>query len=100
MPHAILRLLPNQIPGTPGCPAPATSSSEPCRTYSCHEEGSQNGWWGSEHSMACPDAARLAAPAQLLLRVASREPSSESTSGDVPLCDGAEPYSMMRFSGA
>ena len=41
--HAMLPLLPHHMPGKPGCPAPAASSSGPCSAYSYQLDGTQNG---------------------------------------------------------
>ena len=40
---AMLPLLPHHMPGKPGCPAPAASSSGPCSAYSYHDDGTKNG---------------------------------------------------------
>src|SRR5271170_6527398 len=74
--HAMRPLLPHHMPGKPGCPAPAQSSSPPCSAYSYQLEGTQNGWCGSPHNTALPVPVREPCSAQLLLPVSPSLPAA------------------------
>src|SRR5271165_5054763 len=75
MVQAIVPLQPHHMPGNPGCPAPAASSSGPCSAYSYQLDGTQNGWCGSPQSTGWPVPVTSALNAQLLLPVASSVPT-------------------------
>src|ERR1700722_13890146 len=47
-------LLPHHMPGKPGGPAPAASSSGPCSAYSYQLDGTQNGWCRAPYSTPLP----------------------------------------------
>src|SRR5207302_10179965 len=98
MPQAMLELVPNHSPGTPGWPAPPASSSGPCTTYSYQLDGIQNGWCGSLHNIAWPEVVRQPATAQLLLPRLSLMPTA-TLSGLVFLGYGAS-AGRMRCSAA
>ena len=85
------------MPGKPGWPAPAASSSGPCSAYSYQLDGTQKGWCGSPASSGWPLAVRFPAIAQLLEPVSPSLPAaSEPPSGRTRFSDASGVRKVVR----